>query len=106
MSVIKMFAEDELGGITKLKGSFHGAIDEDFMYLILTDDSLYLIEEQYFGDSAYDIIEKISVNDVTKLEPISERRLVIYLKNGKKHVFDTTIKAKSVIASINKLLYH
>jgi len=106
MSFIKMFAEEELGNINELKGSFHGTIDENFLYLILSDNSLYLVEEQNFADSSYDIIEKVSINDVEKVEPISERRLVIHLKNGKKHIFDTTIKAKTVINNINQIIHH
>jgi len=101
MSFIKLFAEQELADVDKLRGSYRGQLDEDFVHLVFSDENFYVVKPTEFSGDAYEIMRSIPMKDfgVKKLE---DKKLQLLI-DGEKHQFSSVMKADLILQSVNEI---
>jgi hypothetical protein len=102
MSFIKLFADDELGSVEQLKGSFRGQFNDNFVHMILSDDYLFMVEPEGLAGDAYTVIKRVSFENLGEIEKIGDKDLKMTI-NGKKNRFASVMKADIIIKSISEI---
>jgi len=110
MSFIKLFAEQELADVDKLRGSYRGQLDEDFVHLVFSDENFYVVKPTEFSGDAYEIMRSIPIYEIMRSIPMKdfgvkklEDKKLQLLIDGEKHQFSSVMKADLILQSVNEI---
>ena len=102
MSFIKLFAEQELGGVDNLRGSYRGQLNQDFVHLIFSDKNIYVVKPEGLSGNAYEIMRSVPTKDLGEVKKLDDKKLQLII-DGEKHQFGSVMKADMILKSINDL---